>query len=62
MDNYHPSRVAALGVALEEMKKYGSEYADLVVRNSKSLGKHLSESGIGVKFSPWSSFRKGGSG
>lgn len=53
MDNYHPSRLAALGVALEEMKKYGNEYADLVVRNSKSLGKHLSESGIGVRFSPW---------
>lgn len=53
IDNYHISRVAALGVALEEMKKYGSEYASQVVANSKSLGKNLEDRNIGVKFSPW---------
>ena len=53
MDNYHPSRIAALGVALEEMTKYGRDYAAGVVRNSRHLGKELHENGVGVKFSPW---------
>lgn len=53
MDNYHISRVAALGVALEEMKKYGKEYASKVVENTKKLAKSLDDSGVPVNFSPW---------
>jgi glycine hydroxymethyltransferase len=53
MDNYHPSRIAALGVALEEMTQYGRDYAASVVRNSVHLGKALHENGVGVKYSPW---------
>ena len=53
MDNYHPSRVAALGVAAEEMIRSGEKYASLVVSNSHSLGKELNDLGIGVRFSPW---------
>ncbi len=53
MDNYHPSRVAALGVALEEMKKHGREYASMVVKNSRDLGKELLDAGVWVRFSPW---------
>lgn len=53
MDNFHPSRVAALGVALEEMKEYGMEYAHWVVKNSQSLGKALSNGKISALHSPW---------
>ncbi|AKA48227.1 glycine hydroxymethyltransferase [uncultured archaeon] len=53
MDNYHISRVAALGVALEEMKKYGKEYAANVVSNTKKLARSMDESGIPVDHAPW---------
>lgn len=53
MDNFHPSRVAALGVAMEEMKNHGQEYAHWVVKNSVSLGKALSDTKIGALYSPW---------
>lgn len=53
MDNFHPSRVAALGVATEEMIRSGEKYASLVASNSHSLGKELNDNGIGVRFSPW---------
>lgn len=53
MDNYHISRVAALGVALEEMKKYGKEYAGNVVSNTRKLAKSMDESGVPVNFAPW---------
>lgn len=53
MDNFHPSRVAALGVAMEEMKNHGTEYAHWVVKNSVSLGKALSEENISALYSPW---------
>ncbi|MGC8505790.1 MAG: serine hydroxymethyltransferase [Thermoplasmata archaeon] len=56
MDNYHPSRLAALGVSMEEMIATGEEYASAVVRNSKSLGKVLNDLKIGIKFDPWFSF------
>jgi glycine hydroxymethyltransferase len=56
MDNYHPSRLAALGVSMEEMLVSGEEYAGTVVRNSKMLGKVLNDLNIGIKFSPWFSF------
>lgn len=53
MDNYHISRVAALGVALEEMKKYGSEYARKVVSNTKELAASMDSSGLPVRHAPW---------
>lgn len=53
MDNYHISRVAALGVALEEMKKYGREYAKNVVKNTKELAASMNSSGIPVRHAPW---------
>ena len=53
MDNFHPSRVAALGVAAGEMLKSGKEYASLVVSNSHKLGKEISERGLEARFSPW---------
>ncbi len=53
MDNYHISRVAALGVALEEMKKFGQEYASKVVSNTKELSKSMDAEHIPVRFAPW---------
>lgn len=53
MDNFHPSRIAALGVAMEEMKNHGTEYAHWVVKNSVSLGKALSETAVKPMHAPW---------
>ncbi len=46
VDNAHWNRIAALYVALSEMKKFGRKYAIQVVRNSKTLAKALNEHGI----------------
>jgi len=56
MDNYHISRVAAIGTALEEMKAFGKEYAHAVVNNSQKLGKFLHEKGFPVLYDPWYSY------
>lgn len=56
MDNYHISRVAAIGTALDEMKQFGKEYASTVVKNSQELGKHLRENGFPILYDPWYSF------
>ncbi len=53
MDNYHPNRVAALGVALEEFIEGGVDYAALVVENSRKLARALYDLGVGVRFHPW---------
>ncbi len=45
MDNFHLNRVAALCVALKEVKLHGRKYAHAVVRNSRKLGKNLGELG-----------------
>lgn len=50
VDNVHWNRVAALGQTLLEMRKFGSQYAKQVVRNSKRLGRELKERGFPVKF------------
>lgn len=55
MDNFHLSRVAALGIAMEEMKAHGQEYAHWVVKNSQSLGKALTGGKIEPAFGPWHS-------
>ncbi|MFX0065922.1 MAG: hypothetical protein ACFFC7_27440 [Candidatus Hermodarchaeota archaeon] len=41
VDNIHNSRIAALGVALEEFQKFGHEYARQVIKNSKTLARTL---------------------
>ncbi len=56
MDNYHPNRVAALAIALNEMKEKGKEYAQLVAKNSRELASVLDRRGIGVRFGPWYSY------
>jgi glycine hydroxymethyltransferase len=46
VDNAHWNRIAALYVALSEIKKFGKRYASQVVRNSKALAKALDQHGI----------------
>ncbi|MEM0155338.1 MAG: serine hydroxymethyltransferase [Thermoplasmataceae archaeon] len=53
IDNYHLARVAGLGVALEEMSRYGKQYAQKVVKNSHDLGEKLFSRSIPVMHSPW---------
>jgi glycine hydroxymethyltransferase len=48
VDNAHWNRIAALYVALFEMKKFGRRYARQVVRNSKALAKALDQHGISL--------------
>jgi len=43
VDNAHWNRIAALYVALSEMKRFGKRYARQVIRNSKALAKALDE-------------------
>jgi glycine hydroxymethyltransferase len=48
VDNAHWNRIAALTLALAEMKKYGKAYAKQIVRNSQTLAKSLSDLGFPV--------------
>ena len=50
VDNAHWNRVAALGQALLESKKFGHQYARQVVRNSKAMGRELSQRGFPLMF------------
>jgi glycine hydroxymethyltransferase len=43
VDNAHWNRVAALTLALAEMKEFGQEYAKQVIQNAKKLAKTLAE-------------------
>jgi glycine hydroxymethyltransferase len=43
VDNAHWNRIAALTLALAEMKEFGTRYASQVVRNAQALAKALSE-------------------
>ncbi|MEM3162255.1 MAG: hypothetical protein QW056_04655 [Candidatus Bathyarchaeia archaeon] len=49
VDNAHWNRIAALTLALAEMKRFGKEYAEQVIRNSKALAKALCDHGFPVK-------------
>ena len=49
-DNAHWHRIAALGVAMEELKAHGRSYARQVVANARALGKALDEGGMPVRF------------
>ncbi len=53
MDNIHLNRVAALGVAIEEMLRHGKDYAASLSQNSAKMGKALHEEGVPALFSPW---------
>jgi glycine hydroxymethyltransferase len=50
VDNVHWNRVAALGHALLEMKRFGRRYARQVVKNSQRLGMELSERGLPLRY------------
>jgi glycine hydroxymethyltransferase len=50
VDNVHWNRVAALGQALLESKKFGPSYAKQVIKNSRRLGKELKERGVPIMF------------
>ncbi|NPD46727.1 PLP-dependent transferase [Lentimicrobium sp. S6] len=50
IDNPHFHRIAALTVALIEMKEYGFEYAQQVIKNTKALAKELYHHGFKVKY------------
>jgi len=50
VDNVHWNRVAALGQAMLEMKRFGPGYAKQVIGNSKRLGKELDERGFPILF------------
>jgi glycine hydroxymethyltransferase len=48
VDNAHWNRIAALALALAEMKRFGKAYAKQIIRNSKSLAKALNDFGLPV--------------
>jgi glycine hydroxymethyltransferase len=48
--NTHPHEIAALGVALVEMKTFGKDYAKQVIQNAKSLGRSLANKGVHVLY------------
>jgi len=49
VDNAHWNRIAALTLALAEMKAFGKEYCRQVIRNAQTLAKALSDYGFPVK-------------
>jgi len=48
VDNAHWNRIAALTLALAEMKKFGKQYAAQVVKNAQALAKALGDFGFPV--------------
>lgn len=50
VDNVHWNRVASLGQALLEMKRFGPQYAKQVIRNSQRLGRELKDRGFPIMF------------
>jgi glycine hydroxymethyltransferase len=48
VDNAHWNRIAALTLALAEMKEFGEEYARQVIRNAQALAEALSDYGFPV--------------
>lgn len=49
VDNPHPNRIAALGLAIEEMLK-DPGYGGRVIENARALARALDESGVPVRF------------
>jgi glycine hydroxymethyltransferase len=50
VDNVHWNRVAALGQALLEFRRFGPEYAKQVIKNSRRFGKELKSRGMPIMF------------
>jgi len=48
VDNAHWNRIAALTLALAEMKEFGDAYAGQIIRNSQTLAKFLDDCGLPV--------------
>ena len=48
VDNAHWNRIAALALALAEIRNFGKAYAEQIVRNSKTLAKALYDYGLPV--------------
>jgi len=48
VDNAHWNRIAALSLALAELKEYGREYARQIIRNAQTLAGTLAEYGFPV--------------
>lgn len=48
MSNHHLHHVAGFAIALAEMEKFGKEYAEQIIRNSKALAESLYELGFNV--------------
>jgi len=48
LSNHHLHRIPALYITLLEMKKFGREYADQIVKNAKTLAKELFNYGFKV--------------
>ena len=53
IDNYHHHRVAALAIALAEMRAFGKDYAKQVVTNSETLARVLVKEEVGVVGMGW---------
>ncbi|MBI2183517.1 MAG: hypothetical protein HYU39_01010 [Thaumarchaeota archaeon] len=49
VDNLHWNRIAALAYTLIEMLRFGSSYADQVIRNTHALAKGLHDRGLPVR-------------
>ncbi len=49
VDNAHWNRIAALALALAEMKNFGKAYAEQVIRNAKTFAKALYDYGFPVR-------------
>jgi len=50
VSNAHPHHIAALGIALEESRDYGAQFAQNTVRNARILGDTLKKHGVEVCF------------
>ncbi len=50
VDNVHWNRVASLGQALLEFRRFGPAYAKQVIKNTKRLGKELKQRGVPVMY------------
>ena len=50
LDNAHWNRIAALGQALHEARRWGQDYAEQTCKNARAFGKALIEEGIPVRY------------
>jgi glycine hydroxymethyltransferase len=51
VDNPHLHRIAALGVALQEMRDHGKTYARQIIRNAQALAQGLAGRGVPLRLS-----------